>query len=67
MRGMRSMRRVGAMSRDDGAVGLLRHDEPEKVFPRLIVGICLRLSAGVFGRYCGSIVGNRGLSLSALN
>lgn len=61
------MRRVGAMSRDDGAVGMLRHDESEKVFPSLIVGICFRLSAGVFGRYRGCIVGNCGLGLSALN
>jgi hypothetical protein len=37
------MRRVGGVLRDDCAVGLLRHDEPEKVFASLEVSICNEL------------------------
>ncbi len=61
------MRRVGTMPRDDGAIGLLCHDEPKKIFARLIVGICLGLIASDFGRYRGPIIGNDRLGLGALN
>ena len=37
------MRRVGGMCRDDCAISLFRHDEPEKVFTSLKVSVCKRL------------------------
>lgn len=52
---------------DDGAIGLLRHDEPKKIFARLIIGICLRLIASDLSRYRGPIIGNYRLGLGALN
>lgn len=64
---MRSMRRVGGMLGDDGAIGLLRHDEAEKVLTHLIMGVCLKVGDSVFGRYRGCVVGNYCLGLCALN
>ena len=61
------MRRVGGMLSDDGAVGLLRHDETKKIFTHLKVGVWLKLDGRVFRCSCVCIVGNYWLSLGPLN
>ena len=61
------MRRVRGMLGDDCAVGLLGHDKPKKVFTHLIVGVCLKLGGGVFGRRRAYVVGSYRFGLRALN
>ena len=61
------MRRVGGVLRDDCAVGLLSHNEPEKVFTDLIMGVWLKLGGAVFGRGRAYIFFNYCLGLGALN
>ena len=61
------MRRVGGMLGDDGAVGLLRHDETKKIFAGLVVGVWFELDACVFGCGRGHVIGIYGLGLGALN
>lgn len=64
---MRSMRCVGGMLGDDGAVGLLRHDEPKKIFAYLIVGVGLQFGGRVLSRRRACVVDDYFLSLSTLN
>jgi len=52
------------MLSDDGAVGLLCHDETKKIFTHLIVGVRLKLMGGVLGRGGACVVGDYCLGLA---
>jgi hypothetical protein len=61
-----SMRRVRSVLSDDRSVGLLRHDETEKVFANLIVSVWLQLDRRVFCRRRAHVIAGNRLSFSAL-
>lgn len=61
------MRRVGAMPGDDGAIGLLSHDKPKKIFTRLVKGIRFWLIADTVVRRRDLIFGDYRLGFSLLN
>ena len=64
---MGGMGSVRGMLGDDSAIGLLRHNEPKKLFTYPIMGVRLKVGGCVFGCRGGNIVSNYWLRLSSLN